>query len=259
MLLINCSAHAVTLCIFQVVALSVLSNPCWYTIVLFHTRMLCCLLLASLGNIYLPHLYHVSLAKQRKAYSKSPLSPMDLISLCALLQTQLKGPLTSFLLKSRENPLHLLGLISGVIIIMVFVTVLISTIIFMRNIKSNKILPSRRIIRRKRKPRRQDDFQQPYRDGQEIPTTDNINCNNNIKVCSHHRAPPTPPNAPIMPPPLPSHCRHSGREWAVPTVSASVASKTKRKSNRSKDNPVNTALVSELKLRLEQKNMANRY
>lgn len=184
---------------------------------------------------------------------------MDLISLCALLQTQLKGPLTSFLMKSRENPLHVLGLICGVIMIMVFVTVLISTIIYVRNIKSNKILPSRRIIRRKRKPRRHDEFQQPFRDVREIPTTDNVNCNNNIKVCSHHRAPPSPPNAPIMPPPLPSHYRRSDREWTVPTVSASVASKSKRRSQRGKDNHVNTALVSELKLRLEQKNMANRY
>ncbi len=195
---------------------------------------------------------------------------MDLISLCALLQTQLNGPLTSFLLKSRENPMHFLGLVSGVIIIMVFVTVFISTVIYVRNVKSNKILPSHRIIRRKRKPRRQDEFQQPFREERcggkfrnedlEISTADNINCNNNVKGFSH-RAPPLPPNAPFMPPPLPSHYRPGDRvrEWTVPTVSASVASKTKKISLRSKDNPVNTALVSELKLRLEQKNMANRY
>uniref|UniRef100_A0A8C2EHM2 Photoreceptor cadherin n=1 Tax=Cyprinus carpio TaxID=7962 RepID=A0A8C2EHM2_CYPCA len=185
-----------------------------------------------------------------------------------ITETQLKGPLTSFLLKSRENPMQFLGLVSGVIIIMVFVTVFISTVIYVRNVKSNKILPSRRIIRRKRKPRRQDDFHQPFREeccgvkfrneDLEIPTADNINCNNNVKGC-FHRTPPLPPDAPVMPPPLPSHFRHGDREWTVPTVSASVASKTKKRSHRCKDNPVNTALVSELKLRLEQKNMANRY
>uniref|UniRef100_A0A8C2JKY2 Cadherin-related family member 1a n=1 Tax=Cyprinus carpio TaxID=7962 RepID=A0A8C2JKY2_CYPCA len=185
-----------------------------------------------------------------------------------ITETQLKGPLTSFLMKSRENPLQLLGLISGVIIIMVLVTVFISTIIYMRNVKSNKILPSRRIIKRKRKPRRQDDFQQPFREEHyggkfrnedlESPSADNINFNNNVKVCSH-RVPPSPPNVPVMPPPLPTHYRHGERGWTVPTVSASVASKTKKRSHRGKDNPVNTALVSELKLRLEQKNMANRY
>ncbi|RXN21738.1 cadherin-related family member 1 isoform X1 [Labeo rohita] len=147
----------------------------------------------------------------------------------------------------------------------VFSILFISTVIYVRNVKSNKILPSRRIIRRRRKPRRQDDFQQPFRDGGtfqneglEIPTAVNINYNNNIKVGSH-RSPPSPPNAPVMPPPLPSHYRHGDREWTVPTVSASVVSKAKRRSHRGKDNPVNTALVSELKLRLEQKNMANRY
>uniref|UniRef100_A0A8C2GPE2 Photoreceptor cadherin n=1 Tax=Cyprinus carpio TaxID=7962 RepID=A0A8C2GPE2_CYPCA len=185
-----------------------------------------------------------------------------------ITETQLKGPLTSFLLKSRENPMQFLGLVSGVIIIMVFVTVFISTVIYVRNVKSNKILPSRRIIRRKRKPWRQDDFHQPFREeccgvkfrneDLEIPTADNINCNNNVKGC-FHRTPPSPPDAPVMPPPLPSHFRHGDREWTVPTVSASVASKTKKRSDRCKDNPVNTALVSELKLRLEQKNMANRY
>ncbi len=69
----------------------------------------------------------------------------------------------------------------------------------------------------------------------------------------------------LTPHSCPRHCQVTigpgdrVREWTVPTVSASVASKTKKISLRSKDNPVNTALVSELKLRLEQKNMANRY
>lgn len=192
---------------------------------------------------------------------------MDLISLCALLQTQLRGPLASFLMKSRENPMQILGLIGGVIVSVVCVTVLISTVMYIRNIKSNKILPSRRIIRRKRKPRRQENFQQPFREERhgdhfrerrcEIPTVENINCNNNTSACKH-RSPPSPPNAPV-PPPLPGHYRKKDRDWTVPTVSASVASKTKKKSVRDKDNPVNTALVSELKLRLEQKKMANRY
>ncbi|KAI2657873.1 Cadherin-related family member 1 [Labeo rohita] len=206
-----------------------------------------------------------SVVVQAKDRGSPSFSTTTVVKIDITEATQLKGPLTSFLLKSRENPLQILGLISGVIIIMVFVTVFISTVIYVRNVKSNKILPSRRIIRRRRKPRRQDDFQQPFRDGGtfqneglEIPTAVNINYNNNIKVGSH-RSPPSPPNAPVMPPPLPSHYRHGDREWTVPTVSASVVSKAKRRSHRGKDNPVNTALVSELKLRLEQKNMANRY
>ncbi|XP_016366957.1 cadherin-related family member 1 isoform X1 [Sinocyclocheilus rhinocerous] len=209
-----------------------------------------------------------SVVVQAKDRGSPSFSTTTVVKIDITEATQLKGPLTSFLLKCRENPMQFLGLVSGVIIIMVFVTVFISTVIYVRNVKSNKILPSRRIIRRKRKPRRQDDFQQPFREeccggkfrneDLEIPTADNINRNNNVIGCSH-RAPPSPPNAPVMPPPLPSHYRHGDREWTVPTVSASVASKTKKRSHRGKDNPVNTALVSELKLRLEQKNMANRY
>ncbi|XP_059422113.1 cadherin-related family member 1 isoform X2 [Carassius carassius] len=209
-----------------------------------------------------------SVVVQAKDRGSPSFSTTTVVKIDITEATQLKGPLTSFLLRSRGNPMQFLGLVSGVIIIMVFVTVFISTVIYMRNVKSNKILPSHRIIRRKRKPRRQDNFQQPFREeccggkfrneDLEIPTGDNINCNNNVKGC-FHQAPPSPPNAPVMPPPLPSHYRHGDREWTVPTVSASVASKTKKRSHRGKDNPVNTALVSELKLRLEQKNMANRY
>ncbi|XP_026117297.1 cadherin-related family member 1a isoform X1 [Carassius auratus] len=209
-----------------------------------------------------------SVVVQAKDRGSPSFSTTTVVKIDITEATQLKGPLTSFLLRSRENPMQFLGLVSGVILIMVFVTVFISTVIYMRNVKSNKILPSHRIIRRKRKPRRQDDFQQPFREeccggkfrneDLEIPTGDNINCNNNVKG-RFHRAPPSPPHAPVMPPPLPSHYRQGDREWTVPTVSASVASKTKKRSHRGKDNPVNTALVSELKLRLEQKNMANRY
>uniref|UniRef100_A0A672NI50 Photoreceptor cadherin n=1 Tax=Sinocyclocheilus grahami TaxID=75366 RepID=A0A672NI50_SINGR len=209
-----------------------------------------------------------SVVVQAKDRGSPSFSTTTVVKIDITEATQLRGPLTSFLMKSRENPLQFIGLISGVIIIMVFVTVFISTIIYVRNVKSNKILPSCRIIRRKCKPRRLDDFQQPFREEHfggkfrnedlEIPTADNINCNNNVKVCSY-RAPPSPPNAPVMPPPLPTHYRHGERGWTVPTVSASVASKTKKRSHRGKDNPVNTALVSELKLRLEQKNIANRY
>ncbi|XP_036430119.1 cadherin-related family member 1 isoform X3 [Colossoma macropomum] len=180
--------------------------------------------------------------------------------------TQLRGPLASFLMQSRENPMQILGLITGVIIVMVVVTVLISTVMFMRTKKSNKILPSRRIIRRRAKHRKQWNIQNPFKpqsNGEnfmmkesEVPMAENINCNNNS--VGTRWSPPAPPRAPL-PPPLPGHSRSGERSWAVPTVSASVASKSKKRSCRHKENPVNTALVSELKLKLEQKKMTNRY
>ncbi|XP_055026796.2 cadherin-related family member 1a isoform X1 [Misgurnus anguillicaudatus] len=199
-----------------------------------------------------------SVVVQAKDRGSPSFSTTTIVKIDITEATQLRGPLASFLMKSRENPMQILGLIGGVIVIVIFVTILISTIIYIRNTKSNKILPSRRIIRRKRRPRRQENFQQPFTEENHGDEGDNVNFNNNLSVCKH-RAPPSPPNAPDLPPPLPSHYRNSKRDWTVPTVSASVASKTKKKSFRGKDNPVNTALVSELKLRLEQKNMANRY
>uniref|UniRef100_A0AAR2K8I4 Cadherin-related family member 1 n=1 Tax=Pygocentrus nattereri TaxID=42514 RepID=A0AAR2K8I4_PYGNA len=183
-----------------------------------------------------------------------------------ITETQLRGPFASFLMQSRENPMQILGLISGVIIVMVVVTVLISTVMFMRTKNSNKILPSRRIIRRRAKHRKQWNFQNPFKpqnNGEnfmmkesEVPLAENINCNNNS--VGTRWSPPAPPRAPL-PPPLPGHSRSGECLWAVPTVSASVASKSKKRSCRHKENPINTALVSELKLKLEQKKITNRY
>ncbi|TSK22741.1 Cadherin-related family member 1 [Bagarius yarrelli] len=166
--------------------------------------------------------------------------------------TQLSGPFSSFLMKSRENPVQIFGMLAAVIIALVFLTVLISTIIFMRNNRSNKILPSRRIIRKKLRQRTQRNFYNPFkqqenneRSMKESGGPDNVNSNNNS--VGVHDLPP-------LPPPLPGFSRHSDRPWAVPSVSAIVA---RQKSFRYKQSHVNTALVSELKLKLEQKKLLN--
>ncbi|XP_047668085.1 cadherin-related family member 1 [Tachysurus fulvidraco] len=172
----------------------------------------------------------------------------------AITNTQLNGPLASFLMKRRENPMQILGMLATVIIALVFVTVLISTAIFMRNKKSNKILPSRRIIKKKHRQCKQWNFYNPFKQKnnserfmKESEVPENVNCNNN-SVGVHH--------SPPLPPPLPGFLRRADRSWAVPTVSAPMA---KQKSFRNKQSHVNTALVSELKLRLEQKKLINQY
>ncbi|XP_060727379.1 cadherin-related family member 1 isoform X5 [Tachysurus vachellii] len=169
-------------------------------------------------------------------------------------ETQLNDPLASFLMKRRENPMQILGMLATVIIALVFVTVLISTAIFMRNKKSNKILPSRRIIKKKHRQCKQWNFYNPFKQQnnserfmKESEVPENVNCNNN-SVGVHH--------SPPLPPPLPGFLRRADRPWAVPTVSAPMA---KQKSFRNKQSHVNTALVSELKLRLEQKKLINQY
>ncbi len=59
--------------------------------------------------------------------------------------------MADFLMQSRDNPMKALGLAFSIITVMVLVTVMISTIIYFRNTKSNRITPARRIIRRRPK------------------------------------------------------------------------------------------------------------
>uniref|UniRef100_A0A668V350 Photoreceptor cadherin n=1 Tax=Oreochromis aureus TaxID=47969 RepID=A0A668V350_OREAU len=133
--------------------------------------------------------------------------------------TQLKGgPLGSFLMQNRNKPLQILGMLAGIISLMIIVTVLISTATFMRNKKSNRILPNRRVKRR--------------------PKTQIL-----------RRWPPPPP--PCAPPP--PFCLPVERQWVVPTVSATVAPKPLKKAVVTRQDSVNKALVSELKMKLEQK------
>ncbi|XP_067093062.1 cadherin-related family member 1a [Osmerus mordax] len=183
--------------------------------------------------------------------------------------TQLRGgPLASFLMRSRDKPLQILGVIAGFISIMVIVTVFISTAMFLRNKKSNRILPNRRIRRRPRHRQPwtfKNPFKKPDNPGEkfvveepELEEVDNINCNNNL-VDYHYRPPAPVPSAPALPPPGYGYSRPGDRQWVVPTVSGTVTAKPKSKSFRDRENCVNVALVSELKMRLEQKRMQNRY
>ncbi|XP_031434505.1 cadherin-related family member 1 isoform X2 [Clupea harengus] len=190
--------------------------------------------------------------------------------------TQLNGPFASFLMQSRDNPIQILGMIACVICSMLVATVLISTITFVRNKKSNKILPSRRIIRRRPK-HRQWGFKVGGNSGKNFEVKDepenveNINCNNNVHThCHLHHHPPPPMYPPPMhpphmhppglPPPLPCFSRPSERQWAgTPVSSSTVVLKPMKRLIQTKENNVNTALVSELKMRLEQKRMASQY
>lgn len=195
---------------------------------------------------------------------------MDLNSSCALLQTQLKGgPLGSFIEMNRNNSLQIIGMLFGIISLVVIVTVIISTATFLRNKKSNRILPSRRVRRR---PPKQPfwNFKSPFKSS-ETPREDftvqeeqqepevivnNVNYNNNFSTVVRHW--PPPPCAPSLPPPPPTYLPGE-RHWTVPTVSAVVVPKPKKKPTMDRRDTVNKALVSELKMRLEQKKMASLY
>ncbi|XP_043087071.1 cadherin-related family member 1 [Puntigrus tetrazona] len=182
---------------------------------------------------------------------------------------RLKGPMAAFLMQSRDNPVKALGLAVSIITVMVLVTVMISTIMYFRNTKSNRITPARRIIRRRPKePQRWTFRLWSGRSDQKFGKflTDD--------ETSSSRAEPLTPSAPVLPPPPPVHSRPS--EWlrSVPTVSGSLASRNTsrssswrtrqttdaaQRSGQNKDGSgISSALVSELKMRIEQKiNEAN--
>uniref|UniRef100_A0AAX7T360 Photoreceptor cadherin n=1 Tax=Astatotilapia calliptera TaxID=8154 RepID=A0AAX7T360_ASTCA len=127
--------------------------------------------------------------------------------------TPLKGPMAAFLMKSRDNPLKALGMVTFIISVLVGGTVLISTAMYMRNSKSNRIMPARRII--KRRPR----DQQPWTF--KIPVIKFTNPGEKFLITNPEsslqqetgspRLKPPPPIAPCLPPPPPSNVRPNER------------------------------------------------
>ncbi|XP_035259196.1 cadherin-related family member 1-like isoform X2 [Anguilla anguilla] len=201
-----------------------------------------------------------SLVVQARDRGSPSFSTTAVVKIDLTEETQLKGPMATFLMQSRDNPMKALGMIAGVISVMVVVTVVISTAMFMRNIKSNRIMPARRVIRRRPRNQRPWTFGLPMvRRGnrsdkfcvEDLDSTgDNINLNNNTSA-----PPPLPPSAPTLPPPPQYYHKHKERKQAVPTVSGSMESIASGMPRRDRDDTVSSALVSELKMRLEQKMM----
>uniref|UniRef100_A0A672L0T8 Cadherin-related family member 1-like n=1 Tax=Sinocyclocheilus grahami TaxID=75366 RepID=A0A672L0T8_SINGR len=185
-------------------------------------------------------------------------------SLCAnylhlcVFQNGLKGPMAAFLMQSRDNPMKALGLAISIITVIVLVTVMISTIMYFRNTKSNRIKPARRIIRRRPKEPRRWTFRPWF--GRSDLSFGKFFTDDETRDNTYHsspRAKPPAPSAPVLPPPPPSE-----RLRSVPTVSGSLASRNTSRSSswRTSKNGsgISSALVSELKMRIEQKiNEAN--
>ncbi|XP_053197579.1 cadherin-related family member 1 [Scomber japonicus] len=203
-----------------------------------------------------------SLVVQARDRGSPSFSTTAVVNIDITEATPLKGPMAAFLLKSRDNPMKALGMVTVIITVLVGVTALISTAMYMRNTKSNRIMPARRII--KRRPR--DD--QPW--NLKMPVLKPLNNpadkfiisdpeGNRQRNTNSPRSKPPPPSAPSLPPPPPSNTRLSERPRAVPTISGALAYKgsKKAKSSRRKDGNVSSALVSELKMKLEQKIIEN--
>ncbi|KAM9727155.1 cadherin-related family member 1a isoform 1-T1 [Menidia menidia] len=208
-----------------------------------------------------------SLVVQARDRGQPSFSTTAVVKIDITEATQHKGgPLGSLLMQNRNKPMQIIGVLAGIISLMVVITVIISTATFMRNKKSNRILPNRRVRRRAQKKHTWN-FKNPFRT-LETPKegfvveeevrepkviVENVNCNNNVSNVVRHW--PLPPCAPSLPPPPPLNMPIQ-RQWAVPTVSATVASKPRKKPATDRRDTVNKELVSELKMRLEQKRRA---
>lgn len=183
--------------------------------------------------------------------------------LCTLLQTLHKGSMAAFLMQTKDNPMKALGVLAGVMGIMVLITIMISTAMFWRNKRSNKIMPVRRIIK-KRQPQPSRTvrmewlkFKRPSNAAEKFVVEDdaqslqNENSNNNVQVA------PVPPAAPVPPPPPALASSGDAAGWRVPTVSGSLTPKFINKQLKKRGHSsAHNALVSELKMRFEKRNAA---
>ncbi|XP_073346418.1 cadherin-related family member 1a [Pagrus major] len=200
-----------------------------------------------------------SLVVQARDRGSPSFSTTAVVNIDITEATPLKGPMAAFLMKSRDNPMKALGMVTVIISLLVGVTVLISTAMYMRNSKANRITPARRII--KRRPRDQQPmswtFRMPiirFQDPADKFLIGNPESSPQ-RGTSTPRPKPPPPKAPCLPPPPPSNTRPSERPRAVPTISGALACKASKKvkSSRRKEGNISSALVSELKMKLEQK------
>ncbi|KAG7267657.1 hypothetical protein CRUP_002025 [Coryphaenoides rupestris] len=172
-------------------------------------------------------------------------------------------PLMAALLrKSKGRPMKVLGMVTGIISILVGATVFFSTAMYLRNSKSNRVTPARRVIKRRpRHPEHPWPFPMPlFKDGGP-PVAGKFLADDpeegRVTAGTGSRTRPPPPCLP-PPPPLSAFGVRTGERprAGLPTISGALASqgsKKKSRSTRLREGALSSALVTELKLKLEQK------
>ncbi|KAK7919046.1 hypothetical protein WMY93_010330 [Mugilogobius chulae] len=208
-----------------------------------------------------------SLVVQAKDLGSPSFSTTAVVNIDITEAAHLKGPMAAFLMRSRDNPMKAIGMVISVIGVLVGVTAMLSAAMFLRNSKSNKIMPVRRIIKKRpRDPPPQQQQQQMStwklkmplfkfsNPGEKFLVDDNDASGDCEASMLSPRAKAPPPSAPLPPPP-PCASRAGDRPRAVPTISGALATKVcgKAKASRRKEGNMSSALVSELKMKLEQK------
>ncbi|KAM5322750.1 cadherin-related family member 1 [Glossophaga mutica] len=219
--------------------------------------------LDALNNVTCNRDYTWSLEVQAKdrgspSFSTTALLKIDIINTEMLSQS----PMDTFLMQMKDNPMKAVGVLAGIMAIIVATTVLISTATFWRNKKSNKVLPVRRVLRKRPSPATQAvhiewlKFNRTKAASKFVLREDppNENCNNNSLG-----SPPVP-RAPAPPPPPTMVPSVGAAPWTVPTVSGSLTPLQPQQSPKPKalESPIQPALVSELRQKFEKKSIANK-
>ncbi|XP_072347673.1 cadherin-related family member 1a isoform X1 [Scyliorhinus torazame] len=197
-----------------------------------------------------------SLVVQAKDRGSPSFSTTAVVRIDITDETSGKGHMADFLLQSKDNPMKALGAVAGIVCFFVILTILISTIMFWRNKKSNRVGPVRRIIkkrpRHKSKTRKSRWFPKKKKSAKRstgfMVSGANHRFQNLSAKGSHPPLPLTLPCPPMLPATL------NKPDWVLSTVSGSLSPKSHftHQSKRKASN-INTALVSELKQRLEKK------
>ncbi|XP_062943978.1 cadherin-related family member 1 [Cynocephalus volans] len=177
-------------------------------------------------------------------------------------ETLSRGPMAAFLIHTKDNPMKAVGVLAGIMAIVVAITVLISTATFWRNKKSNKVLPVRRVFRKRPAPAPRNIRIEWLKSRKSKAATKfvlkddrpNENCNNNTPEGS------LPPRAPALPPPPRTAPTPVTAHWTVPTVSGSLTPQQPQQPSNptTLGSPVQPTLVSELKKRFEKKSADNK-
>ncbi|XP_045698305.1 cadherin-related family member 1 isoform X3 [Phyllostomus hastatus] len=218
--------------------------------------------LDSLNNVTCNKDYTWSLEVQAKDRGSPSFSTTALLKI-DIIDTEMlsRNPMDTFLMQTKDNPMKAVGVLAGIMAIIVATTVLISTATFWRNKKTNKVLPVRRVLRKRPSPAPHAvhiewlKFNKTKAAAKFLLREDppNENCNkNSLGSLPVPRAP--------VPPPLPRMVPSMGAApWTVPTVSGSLTPLQPQQSSKPKalESPIQSALVSELRQKFE-KSVANK-
>lgn len=174
----------------------------------------------------------------------------------SVFQTLSRDPMAAFLLQTKDNPMKAVGVLAGIMAIVVAITVLISTATFWRNKKSNKVLPVRRVLRRRPSPAPRT-VRTEWLKFRRTKTATKFMLQEEPLSEKHRNsrpAAPPPPRAPALPPP-PRMAPDTVTPWTVPTVSGSLTPQEPQQSSKPEGNPVRSSMVSELKQKFEKKSV----